>query len=133
MKTKNLIIYVVGLLLATPVPGYATQPKRKARRAARVQAASSTNAEIQELLRRTQQSIEQAQAEARRAREQSEELQRRLEENTRELIKLRQEIADFGFRIAELKSHESESKPVQESPQSAIRNRRTARPLAGTS
>lgn len=110
MKTKSLIRCAVILLLAIPAPIHAAPVKRKAGRVSRVQTTASANEELRELLRRTQQAVEMAQAEARRAREQSEALQKRLEENTRELAGLRQTIADWGVRIAELKSDKNEVK-----------------------
>jgi hypothetical protein len=108
MKTQNLLVYVVTLLLAAPFPTYATQSKRKAKRVTRAQNELSQKSELQELLRRTQLAIEQAQSEARRAREQNEALLIRLEENTRELVRLRQTIADYGLQIADLKADRPE-------------------------
>jgi hypothetical protein len=120
MKTQNLLVYVVTLLLAAPFPTYAAQSKRKAKRVPRAQHARSEKSELQDLIRRTQTALEQAQTEARRAREQSEELMLRLEENTRELVSLRQTIADYGLRIADLKTEKTEVKQPAEAHQPTI-------------
>ncbi|HZS09979.1 MAG TPA: hypothetical protein VFD58_34445 [Blastocatellia bacterium] len=109
MKKKSLIVCAVMLLLSATVAVHAAPSKRKPRRSAR-----PPDGELRELLRRTEQIVEQAQAEASRARQQSEELQRRLEENTSELARLRQAIADYGSRIAELKSEGPHTKPATE-------------------
>ena len=110
MKTKSSIVCTVILLLAVPLQINAGTPKRKA---SRPQKSPSASNELQELLRRNQQALEQAQTEARRAREQREELLKRLDENTRELTRLRQTVEDFGLRMAELKSSAESSQPTQ--------------------
>jgi hypothetical protein len=122
MKTQNLFVYVLILILTAPFPAYAAQPKRKAKRVARTQNAPSEKSELEELLRRTQLAIDQAQSEARRAREQNEELLMRLEENTRELVRLRQTIADYGLQIAALKTDRADPEQVAETHQPTIQD-----------
>src|SRR5262245_23057610 len=107
MKMNNLIVNAVALLLAVSLSTYAATSKRKGKGAARPQTESPAKDELNELLRRTQQAAEQAQAEARQARQQSEELKKQLEENTRQLTILRQAIEG---QIAELRSRRDESK-----------------------
>src|SRR5499426_4724274 len=106
MKMNNLIVNAVALLLAVSLSTYAATSKRKGKGAARPQTESPAKDELNELLRRTQQAAEQAQAEARQARQQSEELKKQLEENTRQLTILRQAIER---QIADLRSRKDES------------------------
>src|SRR5215475_14792616 len=101
MKMNNLIVYALALLLAVPLSADAATSKRKGKGAARPRTESPAKDELLQMLRRTQQAVEQAQAEARQARQQSEELKKQLEENTRELARLRQEIEG---QIADLRS-----------------------------
>jgi hypothetical protein len=129
MKMNSLIVNAVALLLAVSLTTDAATSKRKGKGAARPQTESPAKDELQQLLRRTQQAVEQAQADARQARQQSEELKKRLEENTRELAILRQTIEG---QIAELRSRQDESKqqagpaqpgaPKQAEEKSAIHN-----------
>jgi hypothetical protein len=116
MKMNNLIVNAVALLLAIPLSTYAAPSKRKGKRDARAQTAIPKD-ELQQLLRRTQQAVEQAQAEARQARQQSEELKKRLDENTRELAMLRQVIEG---QIAEVRSEKDESKTEAGPAKSAL-------------
>jgi hypothetical protein len=117
MNTKRFFVYAVVFLFAIVVPIDAAPSKRKSRRVIHRQTKPSEHNELKELLRRTQQAVEQAQAETRRAREQNEELLNRMEENTRELVRLRQEISGYGALIADLKTDRNEIKrSAQTSP-----------------
>src|SRR5262245_63247314 len=110
MKMNNLIVNAVALMLAVSLSTYAATSKRKGQGVARPQNQSQTKDELHELLRRTQQAAEQAQAEARQARQQSEELKKQLEENTRQLTILRQAIEG---QIAELRSRREDRKSTR--------------------
>ena len=107
MKMNNLIVNAVALMLAVSLSADAATSKRKGKGAVPPRTGSPAKDELLQLLRRTQQAVEQAQAEARQARQQSEELKKQLEENTRELAKLRQAIEG---QIADLRSRKDESK-----------------------
>ena len=132
MKMNNLIVNAVALMLAVSLSTDAAiskTSKRKGKGAARPRTGSPTKDEFQQLLRRTQEAVEQARAEARQARQQSEELKKQLEENTRELAILRQAIEG---QIADSRSRKDESKqeagpaltdaPKQAEEKSAIQN-----------
>ncbi|HEU0178543.1 MAG TPA: hypothetical protein VFV58_30135 [Blastocatellia bacterium] len=107
MKMNNLIVNALALTLAASLSADAATSKRKGKGAARARTESPSKDKLQQMLRRTQQAVEQAQAEAREARQQSEELKKRLDENTRELAILRQAIEG---QIADLRSRKDESK-----------------------
>ncbi len=111
MKFGSLIVCVLVLLLVGPTPIQASPVKRKGKPSARTQTESPGKDELRELLRTTQQAVEQSQAEARRAREQSEEILKRLEENTREISLLRQTIAELKSEKTDALSPE---KPASE-------------------
>jgi hypothetical protein len=120
MKMNNLIVNAVALLFAVTLSTDAATSKSKGKGAARPRTESPAKDELQRLLRRTQQAVEQAQAEARQARQQSEELKKQLEENTRELAILRQAIE---AQIADLRSRKDESKPEAGPAQPGAPNR----------
>lgn len=107
MKPKKLIVCSVALSLAFAVSAVAGPVKRKAKttrpQTARQQP-SAPDTEWRELLLRTEQVAQQAQAEARLARQQSEELKRRLEASASELASLRRLVNQYGEQLAALRT-----------------------------
>ncbi len=108
---KIVIIIALGLISTTQsITVNADRPLAKRKQPVESKVASSTDESLLELIRRAQETAENAQAESRRAREQNEALQRELERMAQELVSLRQalgdaKIADCGLRIAELEKH----------------------------